>query len=205
MMNYKIVIPIAVIAIIVAGVFAYQYLLTPTQMVTSNDAGEPSPSPPIEITLNGTGASFPFPLIDKWTVEYHKIKPNVRVNYQSIGSGGGIRQHTNKTVYFGATNAPLTEKQSADAPNTLNIPITIGGVVPIYNVPGIPKGLKFTGKILADIFLGKITKWNDPRLTTLNPEISLPDHDIIVVHRSDGSGTTFVFTDYLSNISQEWK
>jgi phosphate ABC transporter phosphate-binding protein len=187
-MNYKIVIPIVAIAIIVTSVFTYQYLSTPQT-----------------ITLNGAGATFPFPLIDKWTAEYHKIKPSVQVNYQSIGSGGGIKQHTEKTVYFGASDAPLTEQQFADAPNTLHIPMTIGGVVPTYNVPGISKGLKFTGEVLADIFLGKITKWNDPRLMAINPETILPDHDIIVVHRSDGSGTTFVFTNYLSDISQEWK
>jgi len=185
---YKVAIPIAIIAVAVASAFAYQYLATEQT-----------------ITLNGAGATFPFPLIDKWAAEYHKIKPNVQVNYQGIGSGGGIQQHTEKTVHFAASDAPLTEAQAAKAPNTLHIPITIGGVVPIYNLPGIPKGLKFTGEILADIYLGKITRWNDARLTAINPGISLPDQAITVVHRSDGSGTTFVWTSYLSNVSPEWK
>jgi len=187
-MNYKVVIPIVAAAIIVTGAFAYQYSSTPQA-----------------ITLNGAGATFPFPLIDKWTAEYHKIKPNVQVNYQSIGSGGGIKQHTEKTVYFGASDAPLTEKQFANATSTLHIPMTIGGAALTYNVPGISKGLKFSGEVLADIFLGKITRWNDPKLIALNPDVNLPGHDIVVVHRSDGSGTTYVFTNYLSNISQEWK
>jgi phosphate transport system permease protein/phosphate transport system substrate-binding protein len=187
-MNYKIVIPIVAIAIAVASVFAYQYLSTPQT-----------------ITLNGAGASFPFPLIDKWTAEYHRIKPNVQVNYQSIGSGGGIKQHMEKTIQFAASDAPLTEKQAANATNTLHIPITIGGVVPTYNVPGLPKGLRFSGEVLADIFLGKITKWNDSQLLALNPDFSLPDQEIIVVHRSDGSGTTFIWTSYLCQISQDWK
>lgn len=175
---------------LVAGVFAYQYVSTPQTQT---------------ITLSGAGATFPFPLIDKWTAEYHKIKQNVQVNYQSIGSGGGIRQYTVKTVDFGATDAPLTEQQFANATNTLHIPETIGGVVPTYNLPGISKGLKFSGAVLADIFLGKITNWNDSNLVTLNPSVNLPEHDIIVVHRSDGSGTTFVWTNYLSDLSAEWK
>jgi len=186
--TYKIAAPIAIIAVAAASAFALSYL-------TAEQA----------VTLNGAGATFPFPLIDKWAAEYHKIKPNVQVNYQGIGSGGGIQQHTEKTVHFAATDAPLTEAQAEKAPNTLHIPITIGGVVPIYNLPGVPKGLKFTGEILADIYLGKITKWNDPRLAAINPGISLPDQAIVVVRRSDGSGTTFIWTSYLSNVSPEWK
>ncbi len=185
---YKIAMPIIVVAIIAASVFAYQNSL-PTQT----------------ITLNGAGATFPFPLIDKWAAEYHNIKPNIQVNYQGIGSGGGIQQHTEKTVHFAASDAPLTEAQAGKAPNTLHLPITIGGVVPIYNIPGISKGLKFTGEILADIFLGKISKWNDQKILAVNPGVSLPDQQIIVVHRSDGSGTTFIWTSYLSNVSPEWK
>jgi phosphate ABC transporter phosphate-binding protein len=185
---YKIAIPILAVALVAAGVFAYQYT-SATQT----------------ITLNGAGATFPFPLIDKWAAEYHKIKPNVQINYQGIGSGGGIQQHTEKTVHFAASDAPLTETQAANAPNTLHIPITIGGVVPIYNIPGIAKGLKFTGEILADIYLGKITKWNDPRLVAVNQDVNPPDQQITVVHRSDGSGTTFIWTSYLSNVSPEWK
>jgi len=185
---YRAAIPIFMIAIAVIIVFAYSYL---TMEQTT--------------TINGAGATFPFPLIDRWAAEYHRIKPNVQVNYQGIGSGGGIQQHIEKTVYFAASDAPLTETQAAKAPNTLHIPITIGGVVVIYNLPGIPEGLKFTGEILADIYLGKITRWNDARLTAVNPGISLPDQAITVVHRSDGSGTTFIWTSYLSNVSPEWR
>jgi phosphate ABC transporter phosphate-binding protein len=138
------------------------------------------------------------------TVEYNKIKPNVKFNYQSIGSGGGIRQHTEKTVDFGASDAPLTEAQRAAAPNTVHIPITIGSVVLAYNLPGISKGLKVTGSIIADIFLSKIRTWNDSAIKNLNPELQLPNREILVVHRSDGSGTTFVWTGYLSIVSPEW-
>ncbi len=185
---YKIAILIVVVAIVAAGMFTYQFS-SATQT----------------ITLNGAGATFPFPLIDKWAAEYHKIKPNIQVNYQGIGSGGGIQQHTERTVHFAASDAPLTEAQAGKAPNTLHLPITIGGVVPIYNIPGISKGLKFTGEILADIFLGKIAKWNDQKILAVNPGVSLPDQQITVVHRSDGSGTTFIWTSYLSNVSPEWK
>ena len=188
---YKIIIPIVAIVIIVTGVFAYQYVSTPSTQQT--------------ITLNGAGATFPFPLIDKWIAEYHKIKSNVQVNYQSIGSGGGIRQHTSKTVQFAASDAPLTEQQFTNASNTLHIPMTIGGVAITYNLPGVSQKLKFTGETLADIFLGNITKWNDSKLVALNPDANLPNQGIIVVHRSDGSGTTFVFTNYLSDVSQQWK
>jgi len=180
---------ILIVAIAAMGVFAYQYLMS----------SEPT------VTLNGAGATFPFPLIDKWASEYHKIKPNVQVNYQGIGSGGGIQQHTEKTVHFAASDAPLTEAQASKAPNTLHIPITIGGVVVIYNLPGISKGLKFTGEILADIYLGKITKWNDPKIVAVNPNVNLPDKPITVVHRSDGSGTTYIWTSYLSDVSSEWR
>ncbi|MEM2889520.1 MAG: phosphate ABC transporter substrate-binding protein PstS [Candidatus Bathyarchaeia archaeon] len=185
---YKIAIPIVVVATVVASVFAYQFSL-----------GEQT------ITLNGAGATFPFPLIDKWAAEYHKLRTNIQVNYQGIGSGGGIQQHIEKTVYFAASDAPLTETQTGNAPNTLHLPITIGGVVPIYNIPGISEGLKFTGEILMDIFLGKITKWNDQKILAVNQGVSLPDQQITVVHRSDGSGTTFIWTSYLSNVSPEWK
>src|ERR671919_1114364 len=158
-----------------------------------------------QVTLNGAGATFPFPLIDTWRVEYQTVKPEVSINYQSIGSGGGVKQFIEKTVDFGATDAPLTASELQRASGAVHIPETIGSVVAAYNLPGIPnKGLKLTGPILADIFLGKITKWNDPRIVELNPELSLPDADIITVHRSDGSGTTFVWTDYLSAISPEW-
>jgi phosphate transport system substrate-binding protein len=157
------------------------------------------------ITINGAGATFPFPLIDTWRVDYQAIKPEVNINYQSIGSGGGVKQFTAKTVDFGASDAPLTPQEEAAAPRAVHIPETIGSVVAAYNVPSIPeKGLKLTGEVLADIFLGKITKWNDPKIQSLNSDKTLPADDIIVVHRSDGSGTTFVWTDYLSNVSSAW-
>src|ERR687891_1416544 len=155
--------------------------------------------------INGAGATFPFPLIDTWRVEYQTVDPNVNINYQSIGSGGGVKQFTEKTVDFGASDAPLTPEEEVNAPGAVTIPFTIGSVVPAYNIPGVPdKGLKLTGPVLADIFLGTITKWNDPQIVELNPDLTLPDADIVTVHRSDGSGTTFVWTDYLSAISPEW-
>jgi phosphate transport system substrate-binding protein len=159
-----------------------------------------------QITLNGAGATFPFPLIDTWRVEYQKIKPNVNINYQSIGSGGGVKQFTEKTVDFGASDAPLTRSEQQKAPGAVHIPETIGSVVVAYNLPtSVPnKGLKLTGPIVADIFLGKIKKWNDPQIQSINPGITLPSDDIVVVHRSDGSGTTFVWTSYLSKISPQW-
>ncbi len=158
------------------------------------------------ITLNGAGATFPYPLIDTWRVEYQEVKPEVSLNYQSIGSGGGIRQFTDMTVDFGATDAPLNANQTASLPGAaVHIPETIGSVVAAYNVPELPnKGLKLTGPILADIFLGKLTKWDDPKIKELNPDLSLPQQDIVVVHRADGSGTTFVWTSYLSKVSSEW-
>jgi phosphate transport system substrate-binding protein len=156
-----------------------------------------------QVTLNGAGATFPFPLIDTWRVEYQTVKPDVSVNYQSIGSGGGVKQFIEKTVDFGATDAPLTSEEIQQAPNAVHIPETIGSVVPAYNLP--VEGLKLTGPILADIFLGKITKWNDPQIQAINSGLTLPADDIVVVHRSDGSGTTFVWTDYLSNVSSAWE
>lgn len=158
-----------------------------------------------QVTINGAGATFPFPLIDNWRVAYQKVKPNVSINYQSIGSGGGVKQFTAKTVDFGASDAPLKGTELAAAPGAVQIPETIGSVVAAYNVPGIPsKGLKFTGPVLADIFMGKITKWNDPQIQALNPGKSLPAVPIVVVHRSDGSGTTFIWTSYLSAASKPW-
>jgi phosphate transport system substrate-binding protein len=159
------------------------------------------------VTLNGAGATFPFPLIDTWRVEYKKVESNVNLNYQSVGSGAGIKQFTEKTVDFGGTDAPLTAAQrSALSGLAVHVPETIGSVVAAYNVIGIPnKGLKLTGPIIADIFLGKITKWDDPKIKEINPGLPIPSKDIVVVHRSDGSGTTFVWTDYLSKVSTEWK
>ena len=159
-----------------------------------------------KVTINGAGATFPFPLIDTWRVDYQKVQPEVNINYQSIGSGGGVKQFTEKTVDFGATDAPLTQNESQKASGAVHIPETIGSVVAAYNIPSIPdKGLKLSGEVLADIFLGKITKWNDPKIQSLNKDKTLPGDDIVVVHRSDGSGTTFVWTDYLSSASPVWK
>lgn len=183
---------IASLLIISASVIAYQVLT-------------PQPQEEKKVSLNGAGATFPFPLIDKWVAEYHKINPKILVNYQAIGSGGGIRAHMEKTVHFAASDAPLSDAQFRNASGTLHIPFTIGGVVPIYNLPDMPSGLRFTGEILAQIYLGEITKWNDPRLAAINPGVSLPDKDIVVVHRSDGSGTTFIWTSYLSAVSQKWR
>jgi phosphate transport system permease protein/phosphate transport system substrate-binding protein len=159
-----------------------------------------------QITINGAGATFPFPLIDTWRVEYQNVNPNVNINYQSIGSGGGIRQFTERTVDFGASDAPLSESDTQALPGpAVHIPETIGSVVAAYNINGVPeKGLKLTGPVLADIFLGQITTWNDPRIQELNPELTLPSENIVVVHRSDGSGTTFVWTSYLSAVSPGW-
>ena len=159
-----------------------------------------------KVTINGAGATFPFPLIDTWRVEYQKVHPEANINYQSIGSGGGIKQFTAKTVDFGATDAPLSKNESQKVQGAVHIPETIGSVVATYNIPSIPeKGLKLTGEVLADIFLGKITKWNDPKIQDLNKDKTLPPDDIVVVHRSDGSGTTYVWTDYLSSVSPAWK
>jgi phosphate transport system substrate-binding protein len=158
-----------------------------------------------QVTINGAGSTFIFPLMDTWRVEYQKVKPDVNINYQSIGSGGGVKQFTAKTVDFGASDAPLSTQEQQKTPGSVHIPVTIGSVVAAYNIPGIPdKGLKLTGPILADIFLGKIKKWNDPQIQSLNKDKSLPSADIVVVHRSDGSGTTYVWTDYLSKVSPQW-
>ena len=163
------------------------------------------PNPNADLQLDGAGASFSFPLIDLWRVEYGKEFPNVQLNYQSIGSGGGVKNHIAKTIVFAGSDAPLKPAEREAAPNTLHIPEAIGGVTVAYNIPEVPEsGLKLTGTVIADIFLGKITKFNDPAIQDLNPEISLPDKDIVVAHRSDGSGTTFVFTSYLNQVSAEW-
>jgi phosphate transport system substrate-binding protein len=158
------------------------------------------------VQINGAGATFPYPIYSKWFSEYNKLKPNVRINYQSIGSGGGIRQITAQTVFFGATDGPMTEEQILAAPGKiLHLPTVLGADVPVYNLPGVSGELKFSGTLLADIFLGKVTKWNDPALVKLNPQAKLPATDITVVHRSDGSGTTYIWVDYLAKVSPEWK
>jgi phosphate transport system substrate-binding protein len=155
--------------------------------------------------LNGAGATFPYPIYSKWFDEYHKVKPDLQINYQSIGSGGGIRQLTEKTVDFGATDGPMSDDQIAKAGGAvLHVPTVMGADVPVFNVDGV-KELKLDGPALAAIFLGKIAKWNDPALAALNPGAKLPDLAITVVHRSDGSGTTYCFTDYLAKVSPDWE
>jgi phosphate transport system substrate-binding protein len=158
------------------------------------------------VQINGAGATFPYPIYSKWFAEYNKLHPDVQINYQSIGSGGGIRQVTNQTVFFGATDGPMTPEQLQTAPGKLlHFPTVLGAVVPVYNIPNVKTELKFSGAVLADIYLGKITKWNDPALARLNPGVTLPGSDITVVHRSDGSGTTYIWVDFLSKTSPEFK
>src|SRR5262245_32216 len=156
--------------------------------------------------IYGAGASFPYPIYAKWFSEYNKLHSDVQINYQSIGSGGGIRQLSAQTVFFGASDGPMTDEQLKGAPGAiLHFPTVLGGVVPIYNIPGVDGTLKFSGKVLADIILGKITKWNDAAIAALNPGVKLPATDVVVAHRSDGSGTTYIFVDYLSKVSPEFK
>ena len=164
-----------------------------------------SASASAQMMINGAGATFPYPIYSKWFDEYAKVDPSVRFNYQSIGSGGGQKQIMAQTVDFGASDGPMSDENLAKAPGKiLHIPTVAGAVVISYNLPGSPK-LKLDGDAIAGMYLGQIKKWNDPKLTALNPGTKLPDQDIVVVHRSDGSGTTFIFTDYLSKISPEWK
>jgi phosphate transport system substrate-binding protein len=163
-----------------------------------------------ETSLTAAGATFPYPMYSKWFDVYHKTHPEIQINYQSIGSGGGIRQVLAGTVDFGASDGPMNDEQLTDAKTKLNteilhFPTVLGADVPSYNIPGIGTDLNFTPEALAGIFLGKITKWNDPELKKANPKVELPDQDIVVVHRSDGSGTTYVWVDYLSKVSAEWK
>ena len=156
--------------------------------------------------INGAGATFPYPIYSKWFAEYNRLHPNVRINYQSQGSGAGIRQLTSRTVFFGASDQPMKDAQLEAAPGPiLHLPTVLGAVVPVYNLPGVSGELKFTGPLLAEIVLGKVTRWNDPAIATLNPGVTLPETAITFVHRSDGSGTTFVWADYLSKVSPEFK
>ena len=162
------------------------------------------------LSITGAGATFPYPMYSKWFDEYHKKFPNVEINYQSIGSGGGIKQVTEGTVDFGASDGPMNDDQLKASQDKhgfgiLHFPTVLGADVPTYNIPGVSAELNFTPDALAGIFLGKITKWNDPAITGPNPGVSLPANDIVVVHRSDGSGTTYIWTDYLSKVSEEWK
>jgi phosphate transport system substrate-binding protein len=175
------------------GIFAAACLVATASMASA------------ETLINGAGATFPYPLYSKWFNEYAKIDPSVKFNYQSIGSGGGIKQITAQTVDFGASDKFLSDDELKAAPGKLlHIPTVMGAVVVTYNLPGVPKGLKLNSEDVANIFLGKITKWNDPRIADDNPGVKLPDKPIMVVHRSDGSGTTSIFTDYLSGVNGEW-
>jgi phosphate transport system substrate-binding protein len=162
------------------------------------------------LSLNGAGASFPEPIYDKWFDEYHKKDPNVQINYQAIGSGGGIKQVTEGTVDFAASDGPMNDDQLKAYQDKhgfaiLHFPTVLGAAVPTYNIPGVTAELNFTPEALAGIFLSKVTKWNDPAIAGPNPGVKLPANDIIVVHRSDGSGTTYIWTDYLSKVSDDWK
>ena len=158
------------------------------------------------LQINGAGATFPDPIYQKWFAEYNKLHSNIQTNYQAVGSGAGIRQITAQTVFFGASDGPMTDEQLVAAPGKIyHFPTVLGSVVPIYNVPNVTAELKFTGPVLADIFLGKITRWNDPAIAKINPGVTLPGTAITVVRRSDGSGTTYIWVDYLSKISAEFK
>lgn len=159
-----------------------------------------------QVLLNAAGATFPYPIYSKWFDQYHQAHGNVQINYQSIGSGGGIRQLLDKTVDFGASDGPMSDDQlkTATVP-ILHFPTVLGAAIPSYNVPGVQTDLNFTPEALAGIFLGKVAKWNDPAIASANPGVKLPGDDIVVVHRSDGSGTTYIWTDYLSKVSPEWQ
>jgi phosphate transport system substrate-binding protein len=162
------------------------------------------------LSINGAGATFPYPMYSKWFDEYHKKNANIAINYQSIGSGGGIKQVTEGTVDFGATDGPMNDEQlkayqDKHGSGILHFPTVLGAVVPSYNIPGVTAELNFTPEALTGIFLGKITKWNDPAIADVNKGVKLPAEDIVVVHRADGSGTTYCWTDYLSKVSDEWK
>ena len=172
------------------------------QSPSGQQNGSPAQS---AIQINGAGATFPNPIYSKWFSEYNKLHPNVQINYQPIGSGGGIRQLTAQTVFFGASDAPMTDEQIKAAPGAvLHLPTVLGAVVPVYNLEGVTD-VKFTGPVLADIYLGKIKKWNAPAIAALNPGVKMPATDISVVHRSEGSGTTFIWVDFLAKVSPEFQ
>lgn len=174
-------------------------------LILTAGCGGGKPGPGAGLLLNGAGATFPFPLYSRWFAEYQRVEPAVRINYQSIGSGGGIKQLQAGTVDFGASDAPMSDEELAKSKaEILHIPTVLGAVVPAYNLEGVAD-LKLTPEVIADIFLGEVTKWNDRKIAAVNPGVSLPALDIAVVYRSDGSGTTYVFTDYLSSVSREWQ
>jgi phosphate transport system substrate-binding protein len=170
-----------------------------------NGGGSTAGSESGTIHLNAAGATFPYPIYNRWFTEYNQLHPNVMINYQSIGSGGGIKQVSDGTVDFGASDGPMSDQQLADAKvKVMHVPTVLGAVVPVYNVPGVSATLNFAGDVIADIYLGKISKWNDPRLVKDNPGVNLPNQQILPVYRSDGSGTTYIFTDYLSKVNPDW-
>ena len=173
---------------------------------SNNSSSDASSNATGNLDINGAGATFPYPIYSKWFSEYNQLHPNVKINYQSIGSGGGIRQVSEGTVDFGASDGPMSDAQlEAAKVKVMHIPTVLGAVVPVYNVPGIDKDLNFSPDVIANIYLGKITKWNDPRIAKDNPGVKFPSNTILPVYRSDGSGTTYIFTDFLSKVSPEWK
>jgi len=175
------------------------------QFQFSTSSAAPAPSPD-SIMLSATGATFPYPIYSKWFSDYNKLHPDIEINYQSLGSGAGIRQLLSGTVDFGASDAPMTDQQLGQAKTKiLHFPTVLGAVVPTYNIPGVSQELNFTPDALVGIYLGKITKWNDPEIAKYNNGVKLPGTDIVVVHRSEGSGTTYVWVDYLSKVSAEWQ
>ncbi len=191
-MNNKIIVGVVAVVVIVAAIYGYMTFLSPQTSQTPE-------------TLTGSGATFPYPLLDTMIKQYQTQKTNVEINYQSIGSGGGISALEGKTVDFAASDAPLGAADMAKAPNSLHIPETIGAVTMAYNLPNVPSGLHLTGSVIADIFSGKVTTWNDSEIQNLNSNVTLPSNNILIVHRSDGSGTTFIFTGYLTLSSDSWK
>jgi len=192
---------------IILGIALMLILIIPATSLTAHaDTAPAAPLDSDKYAFKGAGATFPFPLIDTWRVDYNAQYPQITLNYQPVGSGAGINLYTKKTVDFGASDAPLQPSEAAKAPGTLHIPETMGAIVVAYNLPEFPQnGLKLTGQVLADIYLGKVITWNNPEIEKLNPGVQFSKNKIILVHRSDGSGTTFAFTDYLSKVSPEWK
>ncbi len=207
--------PVAAPGVTVAPVIITSAPVVQTQVVEKVVTATPGPQPTAgpavgAVSINGAGATFPYPLYSRWFYDYAYVDPSVKFNYQAIGSGGGIAQITAKTVDFGASDAILTDDQLSKAPGLQMFPSVAGAIVPTYNVKGtdgtvITGTIKFPYTALADLYLGKIKKWNDPVLQQANPDLKLPATDIVLVHRADGSGTTFAFTDYLSKVSDEWK
>ncbi len=204
--NVRLVVILAIVIVaIIAGGLGYQMLRNPSNPSMTS---ETSTAPPVAVSILGAGATFPAPLLQTWTVQYNKLYPAVTINYNPIGSGGGIQQITAKTVDFGASDAPLSDKQLANVTGLVLFPETLGGVAIIYNLQplGIQNStvLQFTGDVIAGIYMGEITKWNDPAIQAVNPGVQLPSNQITAVHRSDGSGTTYAFTNYLSVVNQKW-